>query len=77
MPSPNPTIAVRLDPEMFAKVKQLAVADGRSMSNFVEYHLRRMLGPNLEPIFTSAQQLDIEEQIARTKPRRKRPAKRK
>jgi Arc/MetJ-type ribon-helix-helix transcriptional regulator len=68
MPSLNPTIAVRLDPQMFEKIKQLAERDGRSMSNFVEFHLRRLLDANLKPVFSPAQLADVKAQ-ARKAPR--------
>jgi Arc/MetJ-type ribon-helix-helix transcriptional regulator len=69
MPSTNPSIAVRVPPEMFQKIRELAQRDGRSMSNFIEFQLRRLLTGQLEPVFTTVQQVDIEEEIARSKRR--------
>jgi hypothetical protein len=50
MTSKNPVIAVRLDPSTFEKMRQLAERDGRSLANFAEFHLRRMLAFNLQPL---------------------------
>lgn len=73
MPSLNPSIAVRLDPQMFEKIRELAERDGRSMSNFVEFHLRRLLDVNLKPVFSPVELADVQAHAARSKsPRAKR-----
>jgi hypothetical protein len=49
MPSTNPSIFVRLSRAMYERVVELAAADGRSLSNFVEHNLKRFVGPDLQP----------------------------
>lgn len=72
MPSKNPVIAVRLSEEMHKQVVERAALEHRSLSNFVEHHLRRLLGPSNESVFReiakdprAGVQLDIADQIAR------------
>ena len=66
MPSTKPLIALRLPEEMHRKLIELAAAESRSPANFIEHTLRRLLGPQLEPVFTPKQmrQIDIHEAIA-------------
>jgi len=54
MTSQNPVIALRLDQPTFDKIRQMAEKDGRSMSNFVEHQLKRLLGPRLEPLLPAS-----------------------
>lgn len=43
MPSENPVIAVRLPPEIYARIESAAKAEGRSLSNFVGQILVEMV----------------------------------
>ena len=45
MPSQKPVIALRLEPALYARVAAAARQEGRSLSNFVSYHLARVVGP--------------------------------
>jgi hypothetical protein len=45
MPSQKPVIALRLEPALYARVAAAARQEGRSLSNFVAYHLARVVGP--------------------------------
>jgi hypothetical protein len=72
MTSQNPVIALRLDQATFDKIRQLAERDGRSMSNFVEHQLKRLLHPNLDPALPASyyeapakgRQIHLEDAIA-------------
>jgi hypothetical protein len=72
MTSQNPVIALRLDQATFDKIRQLAERDGRSMSNFVERQLKRLLHPNLDPALPASyyeppakgRQIHLEDAIA-------------
>ncbi len=43
MPSTNPMIAVRLDPELYAGVQELAQKEGRSVANWVRRYVRLLV----------------------------------
>ena len=58
MPSKNPVIAVRLDPAMHRQVVALAAAQHRSVSNFVEHALRRLIGPDNEAVLKEIERTD-------------------
>lgn len=45
MSSKKPVIALRLEPALHARVAAAARQEGRSLSNFVAYHLARIVGP--------------------------------
>jgi len=45
MPSEKPVIALRLERALYARVAAAARQEGRSLSNFVAYHLARVVGP--------------------------------
>jgi hypothetical protein len=73
MPSKNTAIAVRLPEPMYRQIVERAAAEHRSLSNFVEHHLRRLLGPDNETVFRDIErtdpradrQVDLAEEIAR------------
>jgi hypothetical protein len=72
MPSSKPLIALRLPQPMHDLVRDLAAKDGRTVSNFIEQQLRRLVGADLEPVFVpprkrrvrKGRQLDITDAIA-------------
>jgi hypothetical protein len=68
-------VTVFLSDQLLGRVRAEAEADGRSMSNFIEKILREHYHPGSTQ--RSSSQVDIEDQIASTKPQRKSPAKRK
>jgi hypothetical protein len=49
MVSRQPVIALRLDQATFDKIRELAAKDGRSMSNYVEFQLKRLRHADLRP----------------------------
>jgi len=65
MPSSKPLIALRLPTEMHSKIVQLAAAEDRSVTNFIEHQLRRLLDVQLKPVFTPAQLADIKRHDAK------------
>ena len=47
----TPVIPLLVDQATFDVIERLAKKDGRSLSNFVERQLKRLLYPNFEPAF--------------------------
>ena len=45
MPSSKPLIALRVSQDLYDKIRETADADGRSMTNFIDFYLRRALMP--------------------------------
>jgi hypothetical protein len=75
MSSQNPVIAVRMPPELYARIQAAAHSEGRSLSNFVVHRLRQALPlpsgafPPGHPRREAGSQVDLEEltgAIART-----------
>ena len=62
MPTVNPRVQVTFDPVIYDRIVKLAAAERRSLSNFVEHHLLRVLDTQLASVSKSGQ-IDIEEQI--------------
>jgi hypothetical protein len=57
-------IALRLPIDMHSKLLQLAAAESRTPSNFIEHHLRRLLDGKLRPVFTLEEEADVRRHVA-------------
>lgn len=65
MTSALPMIGVRLDPQVYERVRQAAQEDGRSLSNYVAQILARAHPPTGVPLPPpGGRQVDLEELIA-------------
>jgi hypothetical protein len=74
MPSKKPLIALRISDDLYDKIRSSAEAEGRTMTNFLDFYLRRALLPvntvsnntsamTLGDLRRAGRQVDIEDAI--------------